>query len=98
MLNCPSPQICSIRLLNPLYRYKLNLQHLQYSMGDVRQETWGHETEDGRQKTGDRRRETGDRRQETGDRRQETGDKRQERVLCTDRKKSAKFDILVNIC
>ena len=57
---------------------KLNLQHLQYSMGDVRQETWGHETEDGRQKTGDRRRETGDRRQETGDRRQETGDKRQQ--------------------
>ena len=41
-------------------------------MGDVRQETWGHETEDGRQKTGDRRRETEDGRQETGDESQET--------------------------
>ena len=47
-------------------------------MGDVRQETWGHETEDGRQKMGDRRRETEDGRQETGDKRRETGDKRRE--------------------
>ena len=76
MLNCPSPQIYSIKSLNPLYRYKLNLQHLQPG----RRETGdrGHKTGDGRQKTGDRRRETGDRRQETRDGRQETRDKRQE--------------------
>ena len=71
LLNCPSLQICSIKLLNPLYHHKLNLQHLQHGR---------HETVDRGHETEDRRRETGDKRQETRDRRPETrdGDKRQE--------------------
>ena len=60
MLNCPSPLICYIKLLN---HYELNLQQLQ-------------ETGDWRRETGDRICETGDMRHkilisETGDVRQE---------------------------
>ena len=70
LLNCPSPQICSIKSLNPLYRYELYLQHLQHG----RRETGdrGHKTEDGGQETRDKRQETGDKRRETRGRRQET--------------------------
>ena len=48
----------------------------------------------------DRRFETEGRKQETRDRiqaKQEKGDKRQERVLCTDRKITAIFDISMNL-
>ena len=46
-----------------------------------------------RQKEGNRRQETGDRIQA----KQEKGDERQERVLCTDRKITAIFDISMNL-
>ena len=62
-------------------------------MGDRKQKTG-----DRRQETGDKRQETRDGRQETRDGRQEKGDRRRERVICTDGKKSAKFDVSMNIC
>ena len=54
MLNYPRPLICSIKPLNPLNRYELNLQHLQH----------------GRQETRYMIQDTGYMRQETGDVRQ----------------------------
>ena len=66
-------------------------------MGDKRQET-GDRRNEIRDKKREHRLETRHRRQETRDGRQEAGDRRRERVLCTDRKKSAKFDISMNIC
>ena len=81
-LNCPSPLICSIKPLNPLNHYELNLLHLKHGRletGDRRCETADRrqETGDGRREAGDRRQDTGDRIQKTGDRIQETGDRRQ---------------------
>ena len=75
-LNCPSPLICSIKPLNPLNHYELNLLHLKHGRletGDRR-----CETADRRQETGDGRREAGYRRQDTGDRIQKTWDRIQE--------------------
>ena len=64
-----------MKLLIPLNLYELNLQHLQYSTGDVSQDhSKGLKTGDERQETGDLRQE--DSRRETGEERQEKGNNR----------------------
>ena len=65
----PTPLICSIKPLNPLNHYQLNLQHPQHGR---------RETNDRRRKKGGKRKEARDRRRETGGERQEAGDKMQE--------------------
>ena len=61
MILTPAPalQLHRLRLRNTaLNRHELNLQHLQYSTGDVRDRIL--ETGDGRQETGEGRQEMGD--------------------------------------